>query len=732
MIPSNNSPILEHSVPAISDKEMITRTSSITTQNKIKKDALRRIWIDPNFPKNSVHPWRKVDIEYHNSRFIPRIGERFDAATFGECLTSAHVNGAVIFAKDMFGYSYFPTNYGPVHPGLSFDLLGAQVAELRRRGIAIYAYYMTTWNLELAERRPEWLAIKRDRTNRLPKFDETPGCSQETGVCITSELCLSHNDFVKLELDHIRELVSKYEIDALWIDGAHGSQTHSPECYCHNCLRQLRDAGLNPLDEQVQYNRQTALNLSFLEGIHKVVKEERPNCDVGPQNEGSFGLRNRVQFMEYTDLEGLFTDTRWYGYYYAPTVIRYARGFGLTTFGLTTRFKGFWGDFGGLKLSSQLLTEVATMVANGARCDIGDQMHPNGKLDPAVYHVIGEVYAKIEQAEPYLSQAVPVTEAALIVGGRPLEIPCTETNFGWVKLLTESRLQFDIVESSAPWERYSLVILPEELSVDETLASRLRAYVDGGGSIIVSDASGLLAGTERSWLESYGLRYAQKSPFKPAYLVPQEGFTGNIPSFEYALYEGSSQWETQQPAVALALLGEPLFQRSPEHYTSHAQTPYDHTTSYATIALSGRIALFSFSLGKSYYDQGYWIYRDVFRNVLSRLLPGPLIQSDIPMSSEITLTHQDANTNLKRKERYLTHIINYSPLRHTPRHSVFCEDPIPITNAIIRLNLPLEVGIARAIFAGEDLPVRKNNGGVEVYVPRIPVYEVLSFEGSLA
>jgi len=38
---------------------------------------------------------------------------------------------------------------------------------------------------------------------------------------------------------------------------------------------------------------------------------------------------------------------------------------------------------------------------------------------------------------------VPVTEAALLGSG---DAPCNEVNYGWVKLLTESRVQFDIVE----------------------------------------------------------------------------------------------------------------------------------------------------------------------------------------------------------------------------------------------------------------------------------------------
>jgi hypothetical protein len=52
------------------------------------------------------------------------------------------------------------------------------------------------------------------------------------------------------------------------------------------------------------------------------------------------------------------------------------------------------------------------------------------------------------------------------------------------------------------------------------------------------------------------------------------------------------------------VLGEPLFQRSPEHYMSHQQTPFDHATEYAAVARSGKVALVAFPLGQGYYNQG--------------------------------------------------------------------------------------------------------------------------------
>jgi hypothetical protein len=336
-------------------------------------------------------------------------------------------------------------------------------------------------------------------------------------------------------------------------------------------------------------------------------------------------------------------------------------------------FKDFWADFGGLKSPAQMQTEVAAYVSQGARCDIGDQIHPDGRLDPAVYHVIGQAYQHIERIEPYLEKAVPVTEAALLASG---DASCNEVNYGWVKLLNESKVQFDIVEREVKWEeRYALVVLPENLSVDQALASRLQAFIDAGGALIAAHTSGLLAGTEKSWLERYGLHYAGTSPFTPAYMVPRVNFTGDIPLYAYALYEGASQWRAETPAKTLAALGEPKFQRSPEHYQSHLQTPFDHATSYAALASSGRIGLVAFPLGQGYYNQGFWVYRQAFQKVLSEVLPVPLVQSDAHLSTELSLTHQEAKPSAGRKERYMVHILNFSPVRKTPKHTDFTTTP---------------------------------------------------------
>jgi hypothetical protein len=149
------------------------------------------------------------------------------------------------------------------------------------------------------------------------------------------------------------------------------------------------------------------------------------------------------------------------------------------------------------------------------------------------------------------------------------------------------------------------------------------------------------------------------------------------------------------------------------------------------LARSNRVGLFAFPLGQSYYNQGYWIYRQAFQKVLRDLLPAPLVQSDAPLSTELTLTHQASRPDMGRKMRYLVHIVNFSPVRRTPGHPDFYEDPIPLTNVKVRVNLPLEITTARAVVAGADLPARRAaGGGVEVLVPRVVINEVISLEAS--
>jgi hypothetical protein len=673
-----------------------------------------RVFVDPRLEALPRRPWRKVHLDYHNTEHLPRLAQDFDADAFGERLRSAHVDAVVVFAKDMHGYFYYPSRFGPVHPGLSHDLLGEQVAACRARSIDVSAYYCVTWDHHLARTRPEWLVRKRDGSTFLPKPGETPGW---TG------LCLAHEGFVSVVLDHLREVVERHPVDGLWLDMPVPIEG---QCFCEECLRQVRSTGGDPFDTRTQRLHKQGLLVSLQRRVHALVASTRPGCQIDFNGQGVVGLGERVPFTGNVDIEAL--PTAFWGYWYFPTIVRYCRTFGVTTYGMTGRFLASWADFGGLKLPSQLHTELAGIVAQGARCDVGDQLPPRGVLDPAVYHVIGEAYARIEALEPWLEGAAPVTEAALLTAGDPLDSPGREENYGLVRLLIESRVQFDVVEPSAAWERYGLVVLPEDLAVDAGLAARLTAFLAAGGRVLACDRAGLLEGTETSWLEPLGLRCAGRSPFAPAYLLPGPGVTGAIPPYEYALYEGAALWRASLPAETVARLGEPLFQRSPERYTSHAQTPFDHATDFAAAAVSGRLAFLAWPLGRSYHRHGYWVERAVFGHALGRTGFRGLVETSAPLSAEVSVTRQRARADGTWKERYLAHVVQYSPLRKSPSHPEFYEDPVPLAGVRVRLNLDLGRVVAREVPSGRELPLTRVPGGVEATLSRVDTHGIVAFE----
>jgi hypothetical protein len=488
----------------------------------------------------------------------------------------------------------------------------------------------------------------------------------------------------------------------------------------------------------VQREHKQALLVDFMRRSAELVHEIRPDIQVDQNNQTRLGLGARAPFMGNIDIEAL--PTAMWGYLYFPVNVRYARNFGVSVCGQTGRFQSAWADFGGLKHPTQLRTELARIVAQGAQICIGDQLPPSGRLDPAVYETIGKGYAEIARLEPYLTGAAPVVEAAIVMNGLLLDDPGRPTSvdrktnrlgesvLGLTKLLIEQHIQFDIIEADGDLERYRLLILPDTLTVEEKLAERLRAYLRAGGAIVASHDALRLHGTAHTWVEDLALTYEGESPFVPTYLKLASAQRMELPDYEYALYDGAARWQpvTGQKESIWARLGEPLFQRSAEHYTSHAQTPFDHLTEYPAVIQQNRFAATTFPLGASYYYHGYWVYREIFQRLLRAVLLARLIETNAPLNTEIGVTHQVANAD--HPARWLVHIINFSSNLRTPEHTEFYEDPIALHHIWIELATTTPIARAYSAADGEPLSFVTNERGVRVEVPRIDVSAVVVLE----
>lgn len=662
-------------------------------------------------------PWTKVHLDFHNTVHVGEVGQAFDAAEFTAALQRGRLDAIVVFAKDMHGWCYYPARRrDAVHPGLHRDLLGEQVAACRAAGVRVHAYYCVTWDNQLAERHPDWLVVKRDRTTYLPKFDETPGWTA---------LCLRNPDFVQTSLDDAEDILTSYELDGIWFDMPFPIDG---ECFCHLCLAALRDRGLDPLDVEVQRADKQALWVDWQRRCAELVDRVRPGCEIDQNNNTRIGLGERVDYLSNVDIEAL--PTGGWGYHYYPVVARYARTFGTPITGQTGRFERAWADVGGLKTVAQLRCEMAQIVAQGAQVCVGDQPPPSGRLDPAVYATIGDAYDWVRRSQSWLSGGAPLVEAALVAAGELLADPGRtadtlggEASVAWstalvgaADLLVRHRVQFDVVEPGPALARYRLLVVPARTVVGVELAALLREHLTTGGAVIVlGDAwqdGAARAGSAQSW--ATGVHTPGRAPWSVPYLLPTAAAASRLDDFPYAIYGGSELVRVDE-ATVFATLGEPMFERSPEHFTSHGYTPLGDNTEFAVAWHQDRLGGLAFDAGTAFLTDGYWAQDALFGLVLDAVLPDRLLRSAAPDVIDLALTRMPAGHD----HHTVLHLTPAIAGRSWGRRPVAWADGITVADIEVTIDLDRPVTVARRVHDDRPVGMRTEHGRVVVRLDRL-------------
>jgi hypothetical protein len=141
--------------------------------------------------------------------------------------------------------------------------------------------------------------------------------------------------------------------------------------------------------------------------------------------------------------------------------------------------------------------------------------------------------------------------------------------------------------------------------------------------------------------------------------------------------------------------------------------------------------LIGFTVGTSYYITGYWICREVFNRLLQELLPSRLLETNAPLSTELTVAYQPSLKEASKPERYMVHIINWSSSRKTPAHPEMHDDQVALTDIRVKLNIPLRDVTIKTVISGNTPEHINADNGIEVMIPRILVNEIVCFEQSL-
>lgn len=658
-------------------------------------------------------PYRQVHLDFHTSPDIPGVGADFDPDEFADTLARAHVSSVTCFARCHHGMIYYQSKAHPerIHPHLVRpNLLAEQIEACHKRGIRVPIYTTVEWDEYTADRHRDWLCI--DEEGR-----EVGTRPLEAGFY--RFLDVFHPGYRQFLKDHIADIFASVPVDGLFLDIC----IPMPSLALH-WIEAMDAADLNPEDANHRQRFARRVMDEFMLEMSAFIRSQpgySPDCTIF-FNSGHIGPRHRSSTDAFTHYELESLPSGGWGYLHFPAAQRFARGLGKPTLGMTGKFHTSWGDFHSYKNPAALEFEVRQMLALGARCSIGDQLHPRGRLDEVTYRLIGQAYADVHEREPWCEGSVPVVEAAILTpeeadlrdvgGGLGDRVP--PSTFGALRMLQELGIQFDIITTDRDFSQYRVLLLPDAVRLNEELQAKLGGYVEAGGSAIMSCEAllteyGSPAGAD--WLPATD---AGPAPFEPDFLRPGEilrNVSQRLKDVGYVMYTRGRKVTPADGAAVLAQVEAPYFNRTWRHFCSHRHAPSSGEVVYPGVVQKGTVVYLAHPVFTLYYQQAPLWCRDILDAVLRVLMPGRLVEVDGPSGLLTALTEQPQHA------RRVLHLLYYVPERRGQAFDTI-EDIVPLYNVTCRVQAP-GIGSVRVVPEGEPLSFSLEGGRAVFTLPVI-------------
>ncbi|CAM3375297.1 alpha-amylase family protein [Marinicrinis lubricantis] len=683
--------------------------------------------------ENSLR-FRQIHMDFHTSPDIENVGALFNAEEFAETLERAHVNSVTCFARCHHGLLYYDSKKNPerIHPHLqNRHLLRDQIEACHKRGIRVPIYITVQWDHYTALEHPEWLSINEDGS----VIDASDPRSQRwTAPGFYQTLCLNspYRDFLKA---HTQEVLEQFDpVDGLFFD-----ILFPVSCCCKYCRESMLKQGLEPHRHEDRMKHSQQVIDEFKLEMSAMVRSYAKDCTIF-YNRGHIGTphRNVVDAYSHFELESLPSGL--WGYLHFPATVRYARNLGLEYLAQTGKFHSMWGDFHSFKNKAALEFETFHMLALGAKCLIGDQLEPSGRLSSPVYDLIGSVYGEIEKKEPWCDQVTAVTEIAVFTpeefvraGGGNLP----DSLKGAVRMLQESAQQFDVVDSKSDWSKYKLLILPDTIPVSDQLAQKLEAYLAAGGSIIASFESGLNPEQTDFNLKALGVTLNKEQTsdifgelvrgkhyerFDYAeYVLPTGELGEGLPETEHVMYAKGIEVSASPEAAVLSKTFLPYFYRTYKHFCSHRQAPSSGQSGSDAIVRNQNVIYFAHPIFSQYNQNAPRWVKQLLVNAIKALIGTPLLTHSGPSSMIATVNEQT------EQHRWVVHLLHYIPERRSEEIDVI-EDVIPLYDTKVSIAVSKPVRSVSCVPEGTELPFESRDGRVEFVVPKVNGHQMICIQ----
>ena len=636
----------------------------------------------------------------HTMKAVPDVGANFDVELFTDRIKDCGVDYLAFHARCNQGMAYYDTQIGIKHPSLQFDLFGRLAEACNRKGIALAAYFNAGISSEEGKLHRDWTTLYFDgRSLREPRF--TPHVRT---MCYNSP----YRDHL---IEMVKEVVTNYQIGGLMID----CLINYP-CVCPVCVSQMKAQGIDwaDLDAVSKFSETSALRLA--KDIAEAARAINPQLLISnnyPPYEDLTGISNYFDVVCLPASDG--------GYEFMPVMAHYVRTLGdMSVLNMTGRFYE-WGDFGGLLPEEAIKSELLYGLANGMRPNIGGHFHPRGDIETPVLDRIEKIYKELQSGEEWYNGAKPVTEVAIVYPKPVQNIKGDRELRSAVRMLSELKLQFDVVTHASDWGKYKLLILPDSVLVDEESAKRIKTHIDAGRAVIASGESGLDLQKNKFVLpEDWGLAYHGMNDLDPAYFEAGEAFGRDLPAMPLSLYSQGITLKAAPGTEVHAKLVKPYQNRAWDGEYAIFYNPPDKVTDMPALTIHDQVAHFSHKIFTGYFEKASVEIRNWFRNVSEYFLPQPLVKAaSLPSYARVFVTEQAGRT--------MVHLLSYIP--EMRGNTPMIEEPITLHHA--RLGLRIGAKKIKQVYTApqkQELDFIDEDGYVNVTIPESKGYSLIVFE----
>ena len=556
-------------------------------------------------------PYRQIHLDFHTSECIEGIGSAFSRENFKEALKTGHVSSITLFSKCHHGWSYHSTAANLTHPHLCCELLDEQLAVCEELGIRTEIYVSAGLSEQYAVRHPEHLV--HDKHGNRGDFDTQAHYHR---------LCFGTAYLDQLTAE-IEEVLTRYKgrFDGLFLD-----IIGMVPCWCPACVQGMTGMGLDPQSDEDARKYARVVYDKYTGRVAETVARIIPGLPIIHNDGGAIFQGRDIAFKNQGHFELESLPTGGWGYDHFPRAAAYARTLGRNYLGMTGKFHNTWGEFGGFKHPNALRYEAALANACGARCSVGDQLHPDGQFDLSTYKLIGTAYAEVEAREAWLEGSTLTADIGLLSAENfrnicPNALPDgIKQDLGANRTMLEGHYLYDILDPEADFGKYRLLILPDTMEIPEgALRDKLITYLASGGKLLLTGRSGTHNG---QFVFDFGADFLGQGEFRPSYLKPTYDLEPNgntsyvMYSRNYRISLRGEREDLYQPVIRM----EPYFHRAPRQFCSHQHTPYNRASTADASVITPSIAYIGWEIFTEYAEKGAIHLRHVVTDVIDRLL----------------------------------------------------------------------------------------------------------------